>query len=338
MQANPILAEVVRGNWVENRHRGAFCVVDASGKVLASAGDVDRAIFPRSAFKAVQALAMFRSGAVDKFDLDQEMLALACASHHGQSEHIAGVERFLDRIGLTVDDLECGAHPPINAEARNALRNRGETPTAIHNTCSGKHAGMLAVARALGVSTLGYSRRTHNVQALVRECAEAVIGQPLSTDRCGVDGCSIPTWAAPLSTLAAGFARMASGEGLPAELAGAAATLFDAATNRPFLVAGTGAFDNEAMGVFGGRLMIKSGAEGVFLGALRDKGLGFALKCDDGNLDAAEVMAAELLASVTDPNEEQRAFLAGRAVRTLHNWRRIAVGHLMATEEARAQL
>lgn len=336
MQANPILAEVVRGNWVENRHRGAFCVADAGGTVVASAGDIDLPVFPRSAIKAMQALAIFESGAAEKFDLDEEMLALACASHHGQPEHVAGVSRFLERIGLSAEDLECGAHPPSNAEARRALQTRGETPTAIYNNCSGKHAGMLAVARALGVSTQGYSQRTHNVQKLVRACVEDVTGDTLTTDRCGIDGCSIPTWAAPLRSFAAGFARMATGTGLAPDRAAAATRLFDAATNQPFMIAGAGAFDSEAMRVFAGRLMVKVGAEGVYCGALRDRGLGFALKCDDGNMAAAETMIAGLLSAIAEPDDAQQAFLTGRATKTLHNWRRIAVGHLMATDAIRA--
>src|SRR6187549_378363 len=119
--ANPILAELTRGNWVENRHRGAFVVIDAAGKIIASAGDIERAVFPRSAIKSMQALAMVTSGAIDKFHLKDEELALACASHQGEDFHVSGVTSFLGHIGLTPDNLECGAHAPSNAGAREAL-------------------------------------------------------------------------------------------------------------------------------------------------------------------------------------------------------------------------
>ncbi len=243
--ANPILAEVTRGNWVENRHRGAFVVIDAAGHIIAAAGDIERPVFPRSAIKSMQALAMVTSGAIDKFHLRDEELALACASHQGEDFHVAGVTSFLGHIGLAPSDLECGAHAPTFAPAREKLRASGQQPTALHNNCSGKHSGMLAVAEALGVPTAHYVDRDHPVQKAVRSGIELVVGEPLSVDRCGTDGCSIPTWAAPLRAFARGFARMASGEGLPADIASAANRIFDAATAHPHLVGGTGTLDTD---------------------------------------------------------------------------------------------
>ncbi len=338
MQANPVLAEVRRGNWVENRHRGAFHVVDARGHVVATAGDAAHPIFPRSAIKAIQALAMFRSGAVDMFGLDDEALALACASHMGEPGHVAGVARFLERIGCTLDDLECGAHPPTNAAARKALREADEAPMALHNNCSGKHAGMLAVAKALGAPTAGYVERDHPAQQLVRACIADVIGSDLTTDRCGTDGCSIPTWAAPLEDFAAGFARMAAAEDLADDLVAPSARILDAATAHPFLIRGTDTLDTDLMAAFAGRLMLKIGAEGVFCGAVRNLGLGFALKIDDGNMKAAEVAIAALIGAIAKPDELERAALGARAVHTLTNWRRIEVGAMTAADAVHPRL
>jgi len=328
MQANPILAELTRGNWVENRHRAAFVVIDADGRVIASAGDIERAIFPRSAIKSMQALAMVTSGAIDRFELTSEELALACASHHGEDAHVSGVTHFLEHVGLSKADLECGAHQPTSSQARNALRAAGEAPSALHNNCSGKHSGMLSVALALGVPTLGYVERDHPVQMRVRAAIETVVGETLSVDRCGRDGCSIPTWAAPLRAFAQGFARMATGTGLPADLGAAANRIFDAATSHPHLVAGTGHFDTLVMEAFGGRLMQKGGAEGVQCGALRDKGWGYALKCDDGNMAASVAMIASLLLAIAEPDEKQRAVLEGFSTQTIKNVRGFEVGTL----------
>lgn len=328
LQANPVLVEQTRGPLVENRHRGAFVIVDARGTIIAAAGDTTRPVFPRSAIKAMQALAIATSGALDRLGLSSEQLALACASHHGEDVHIAGVTRFLAHIGATVHDLECGAHQPTNAPARDALRQRGQQPSALHNNCSGKHAGMLSVARALGVATAGYVRHDHPVQREVRSAIEAVIGEPLSTDRCGTDGCSIPTWAAPLASFARGFARMATGEGLPADLATAGRRIFDAATSHPQLVAGTGHFDTLVMEAFGGRLMQKGGAEGVQCGAIRNKGWGYAVKCDDGNMAASLVMVADLLQRFAEPDPAQQAVLERFSRQTIRNVRGLDVGEL----------
>ena len=330
MDANPILAETIRGNWVENRHRGAFAVVDANGTIIASAGDIERPIFPRSAIKSMQALPIFAREANGKFHHTAEELALACASHHGEDVHVQTANGLLTRIGLSAADLECGAHAPTNAAAREALRGAGAEPSPLHNNCSGKHSGMLSVALAMGVPTQGYVGREHAVQRAVRAAVEAVIGEPLSEDRCGTDGCSIPTFAAPLRAFAFGFARMATGQGIAPELGRAAQRLFDAATSHPLLVAGTGHADTLIMEAFGGRVMQKVGAEGVQCGAIRDKGWGYALKCDDGNIQASQAMLANLLLQFADPDERQREMLERYASQPIKSVRGADVGVLRA--------
>jgi L-asparaginase II len=330
MDANPVLAETIRGNWVENRHRGAYVIVDAQGAVIASAGDIERPVFPRSAIKSMQALAIFSRHAEDRFHHSDEELALACASHHGEADHVATVAQLLSRIGLSPADLECGAHPPTNAAARDALRAAGTPPGPLHNNCSGKHAGMLSVALAMGIPTQGYVARDHAVQLSVRAAIEAVIGQSLSEERCGTDGCSIPTFAAPLRAFAHGFARMATGEGLAPEMAEAARRLFDAATAHPHLVAGTDHADTVLMTAFKGRLMQKVGAEGVQCGAIRDKGWGYALKCDDGNIAASQAMLAGMLLKLAEPNEAERAALERFAHQPIKSVRGAVVGELRA--------
>lgn len=330
VQANPILAEQTRGTLVENRHRGAFVIADAEGEVIAAAGDIARPVFPRSAIKAMQAVALASSGAVAMFGLSDEELALACASHHGEPVHIEGVRRFLARLGAGEEDLECGAHQPNNAEARAALRAAGREPTPLYNNCSGKHAGMIAVARALGAPVVGYVGREHPAQLEVRRALEMVLGEELSLDRCGTDGCSIPTWAAPLSSFARGFARMATGEGLLPDIGTAARRILDAATSHPRLVAGTGHFDTLVMEAFAGRLLQKGGAEGVQCGVIRDRGWGYALKCDDGKMAASLAMVAALLSRHAGPDAAQAAVLARFVRQPIRNARGFEVGELRA--------
>lgn len=338
MPANPVLAHSVRGNWVENRHRGAICVSDASGAILASVGDVSAEIFPRSAIKAMQALPIFSTAADAKFDFDAPAIALSCASHNGEPAHTERAAAMLAALELNENALECGAHPPIDPTARKALFAAGGKPSALHNACSGKHAGMLAVARALGEDPKGYSTRAHAVQQRVRRAVEEVLNHKLTEGKCGTDGCSIPTWAAPIHAFARGFARMATGEGLSPDTARAAASILNAATGHPFLVGGTGSFDTEAMEVFEGRLMLKFGADGVYCGALRDSGIGFALKCDDGSVPAATAMVAALLLSTASPTPQQAIILERRARQIQRNWSGHEVGYLEATPDARLAL
>ena len=332
MEANPILAEAIRGNWVENRHRGAYVVVDADGAIIASAGDIERPIFPRSAIKSMQALPIFARHAEGKFHHTEQELALACASHHGEDVHVATANGLLTRIGLSAADLECGAHAPTNAAAREALRAAGAEPSPLHNNCSGKHSGMLSVALAMGVPTSGYVAREHEVQRAVRAAVEAVIGESLTEGKCGTDGCSIPTFAAPLRAFAYGFARMSTGKGLPEDMASAARHLFDAATTHPHLVAGTAHPDTLLMEAFKGRLMQKGGAEGVQCGAIRDKGWGYALKCDDGNMAASHAILAGVLLKFADPDAEQRALIETLAHQPIKNVRGATVGEMRTVE------
>ena len=335
MPANPILAQSVRGNWIENRHRGAICVADAQGRVLVSAGDIAAEIFPRSAIKAMQALPIFSTGADARFGLAGPAIALSCASHNGEPAHTELAAAMLAALDLGEADLECGIHPPIDPAARKALFAAGGKPSTLHNACSGKHSGMLAVALALGEDPGGYSTRAHPVQQHVRRAVEEVLDHPLTEGKCGTDGCSIPTWAAPLHAFAKGFARMATGEGLSPQTASAASAIFDAATSHPFLVGGTGSFDTEAMEAFEGRLMLKFGADGVYCGALRDTGIGFALKCDDGSVPAATAMVAALLSEIATPTSQQAELLDRHARKILRNWAGHEVGYLEATADAR---
>jgi L-asparaginase II len=222
---NPILVDVMRGNAVESTHRGAIAVVDADGAVLASLGDIERPIFPRSAVKVLQALPLVASGAADQLGLTTEELALACASHGGEEIHARTAARMLAKAGLDADALECGAHWPYLETAARALAVRGEEPSALHNNCSGKHAGFLCLACAMNGNgpnlkqyAKGYVAAEHPVMREVSAALQAATGFDLGSTARGTDGCSIPTYAIPLRHLALGFARVATGIGLSAAM------------------------------------------------------------------------------------------------------------------------
>jgi L-asparaginase II len=230
---NPVLVEVIRGPLVESRHRGAVAVSDAEGQIVFAIGDLAVPVFPRSAVKALQALPLIEQGAVDRFSLSDEELALACASHSGEAAHVAGVEWMLAKAGFKPSDLRCGAHWPI-AQAAAAAMARSGAPSPLHNNCSGKHAGFLCVARALGVDHADYWRPEHPVQHLVRSVLEDFTGAALGETVCAIDGCSVPTWAAPLRNLAHGMAKFGVGRGVSAERARAVAQLRQACANKPW--------------------------------------------------------------------------------------------------------
>jgi L-asparaginase II len=328
--SNPALVEVVRGALVESRHCGAVAVSDAGGRLAFALGEIERPVYPRSAIKALQALTLVESGAADRYGLAPEEVALACASHSGEPDHVATATRMLARAGLEPSALKCGAHWPIHQPSGQALARAGASATPLHNNCSGKHAGFLCAACAMDADRTRYTEPAHPVQRAVKATLEALGGVAVGEDVCAVDGCSAPTWAIPLMALARAFARFGSGEGLAPERAKAAMQLRAACAKNPWHVAGTGRFDTEVMRAFGPRVFIKGGAEGVHCAALPELCLGVAVKCDDGAGRAAEVMMAATLARLL-PDEADRAALTPFTRPTLRNWNGIAIGSLRPT-------
>src|SRR3984893_3893934 len=231
---NPVLVEVLRGGLVESVHRGAVCVVDARGATVLALGDVTAPVFPRSAVKALQALPLVESGAADRYRLGDEELALACGSHGGEPAHVAVVERMLARAGLDATALECGAHRPSHSPSAEVLVRAGRAASALHNNCSGKHAGFLCLARHLGVEHRGYVALNHPVQRAVRTAIEQLTGATLGEDRCGVDGCFVPTWRGPLGNRARPSPASGPGQGLRGPGPEAAARPRGACARKPF--------------------------------------------------------------------------------------------------------
>jgi len=328
---NPVLVEAVRGRRLESSHCGAVAVVDGDGRAVLSLGDIDRPVYPRSAVKALQALPLIETGAADRYAFADEELALACASHGGEPAHIATAERMLTQAGLAPTSLACGPHWPLHQPAAQALARAGGMPLALHNNCSGKHAGFLCVACTMGMDKQTYTDPAHPVQRGVKAVLESLMGVPLDDDNRAVDGCSVPTWAVPLWALALAFARFGSGLGMLPVRAAAASRLRQACANRPWHVAGTGRFCTIAMERLGERVFVKTGAEGMFCAALPEQGLGLAVKCDDGAGRAAEVAMAALIARFAALDDADRSHLDRFVRPSLRNWNGIVVGELRPT-------
>lgn len=334
---NPILIDVLRGGAVESRHAGAVAVVDASGAVHTALGDIDRPVFPRSAIKLLQALPLVASGAAEAFALDDAELALACASHSGEPEHVATAAGLLAKLELDETALECGTQWPSREPVLRGMVARGELATPLHNNCSGKHGGFVCVAclmaRHAGAEPAefarGYVAAEHPVMREVSAALSAATGVDVERAPRGTDGCSIPTFALPLRSLALAFARCGTGQGLSDGHARAARRLRQAVAAAPFMVGGTDRFDTRLMQAFGERLFCKVGAEGVYCAALPELGLGVALKIDDGAVRAAEAaMAAVAQALLHTENE----LLRGYSHLALRNWRGLDVGALRPAE------
>jgi L-asparaginase II len=337
--SNPVLVYAHRGDAVESQHAGAIAIVDGDGALVAALGDVDRPVFPRSAIKLLQALPLVASGAAETLGLSDDELALACASHNGEPAHVQTAAAMLAKAGLDVSALECGTHWPYHDESQHALTAAGQEPTALHNNCSGKHAGFACMgclmARGRGTSAAdflrGYVQPDHPLMQEVSSAVQAATGCDLGRAPRGIDGCSIPTYGIPLRQLALGFARIATGIGLSADHADAAQRLRRAIAQTPFMVGGSGRFDTRVMQHFGERVCCKVGAEAMYCAALPEQGLGVAIKIDDGSGPrAAEVAMAAVIEAFVPLSAEDAAFIHAFTDVPLRNWRGIDVGRLAA--------
>ena len=341
--SNPILVEVLRGATLESAHSGAFVVTDTDGTVVASLGDINRPVFPRSAIKVLQALPLVTSGAAERLHLSDAELALACASHNGEPEHVATALGMLKRCGLDAGALECGTQWPAREMVLRGMFARHEQAGPLHNNCSGKHAGFVCVACQLAIAqgsdpgefSRGYVRAEHPVMKEVSAALAACTDTDLSRAPVGTDGCSIPTYAIPLRQLALAFARVGTGQGLSTERAKAARRLRQAVARAPFMVGGTARFDTLVMQQLGERVFCKIGAEGVYCASFPELGFGVALKIDDGNARGAEVAMAALIEAFVSLNEADTALLASLSTPQLNNWNGIKVGSLRASEGLR---
>jgi L-asparaginase II len=326
---NPILVQVHRGTQVESVHRGAWALVDRTGQVREGAGQVRAPIFSRSAVKCLQALPLVESGAADAAGYGPEDLALALASHSGEPRHTNRVASILERLELGVEGLDCGSQPPNDPGTRRALAAAGEAPSALHNNCSGKHAGFLALARHLGADPGGYLDPEGPVQAQVRDAMGELTGQDPAALEFAIDGCSAPTWRVPLVSLGRAFARVANPGQEGDTRRAACERLTAAAAAHPSLVAGShGRICTELLEASGGRLFPKIGAEAVYAVGVRGADVALVMKIDDGAFRAVHALVVHLLAKLELLGEAQLEPVRHWADAPLTNWAGREVGRM----------
>jgi L-asparaginase II len=287
--------QLTRGDIVESVHFGAIAAVDSTGKLVAWYGDPDLLTFTRSSAKPLQALPFLESGGMSYFDLTLQEVALLCASHSGTDEHMAVIQSIQAKTGVRESDLMCGVHTVYDRKTAEAMRERGETPTPNRHNCSGKHTGMLAFARLLGVSTdpeeSPYIDPHHPVQQRILKTLAEMADLRVDEIHIGVDGCSAPNFALPLRNTALAFARLCQPDGLSESRAEVCRLIIKAMLTYPDMIGGPEKFDTILMQAGQGRLICKGGAEGfqafgIMPGAIEpgSPALGVAFKISDGDL------------------------------------------------------
>jgi L-asparaginase II len=302
------LVELTRGGTLENQHFGAIAVINAQGQLLAQAGDPHWLTFTRSTLKALQALPFMEGGGPAQFGFSSEQVALMCASHSGEPMHVKQVQGMLDKAGVGYKALRCGCHAPYFLEL-GVAPEPGLVVDERHNNCSGKHTGFLAYCVQHGLAQETYLDPGHPLQQAIRRDVARAARLPEQALKMGIDGCSAPNYAMPLSHLALAYARLATGL-RDGELGESFAQLGDAMSAHPELVSGTGRNDEALMRAGRGDWVTKVGAEGVQVVASKSRGEAFALKISDGSKPALFAATVEVLEQLGWLDADQRAALA----------------------------
>lgn len=325
--------EVVRGTIVESRHRVHAAVVDAEGTLRAFIGNPDLVTFFRSCAKPFQAIVLVQDGAAERFGFTLEELAICCGSHSGEPRHLAVVAAMLEKAGVDADALACGPHLPHDTQTRRDLAEQGMEPGRLHNNCSGKHVGMLALARAHGWETHGYERLEHPVQGRILGEVARWAGIPVEAIGLGVDGCAAVNFAMPLRQMSFAWASLAA-----AARRGEhdAACIIRAMTTHPEMVAGERRICTELMRLTEGRLVAKVGAEGLYCVGVPGAELGIAIKVEDGASRASAPAILSVLRQLDLISEDDLGTLGSHAYPDQMNTAGEVIGQLRPNLELRS--
>ena len=332
--------EATRGDLVESIHSGAFAVVNNKGELLASWGDPESITYMRSSAKPFQALPFIENNGDVFYGLNNEEIAVLCASHTGTNDHVSIIAGMQQKMGLEEKMLQCGTHTPLNSETWMEMNKRGEKPTPIRHMCSGKHTGMLGFAQMTGADTESYLSMNNPVQQAILTTFSEMTACPVESIAIGIDGCSAPNFAVPLRNAAFAFAKLCQPDGLPPARASACERLTSAMRNYPDMIAGPGKFDTLAMGLTNRKIISKTGAEGyqclgIMPGAIEpgSPGLGIALKIADGDAEerARPLVSLEILRQLGAITSAECDALSKFGPRKIFNFAKLQIGEYRPT-------
>ena len=329
------LVEVTRGNIVESMHYGAFAVVDSDGNLLAAGGDPKMVTFMRSSSKPLQILPLLEKGGAEHYHLSEQEIALICSSHSGTDEHVSVLKSLQKKIGIGPEDLQCGISPPIDKATFKRMLMDNEESTTLRQNCSGKHSGMIALAKILNIPFEDYVLPEHPIQKIILDSFADMVGFDRDKIIIGIDGCSVPVFAIPLYNAALGYAKLCDPKNETPVRAEACRTVTKSMASYPFMVAGPDRFDTAIMSTCHGTIVSKSGAEGFQSTGIMPNvlyegspGIGICLKIIDGDTEhrARPTVIIEILRKLKAISQENIDDLANYYVRPVKNWRNMEVG------------
>lgn len=323
-----LLAKKYRGSLVDLLHHGHIAVSDYKGNILYSCGDYKRITFARSSAKPIQAIPVVESGALEKYNITNRELAVMCASHNAENFHVDAVKSILLKSGLDEEYLQCGSHYPMAKYVENEFRAKGIKPRNIHSDCSGKHAGMLITAKTYDESLDDYYKVYHPVQKRILNTLSEVCDIDKSEIEIACDGCGVPVHAMPLYKFAQGYGRMSKTEIFEKNRGNAIKRITDAMTAHRDMVAGSDRFCTDIMAAFGDRLFAKSGAAAFYAVGLKNKGIGIAVKMEDGSSHLVPKVVLEILTQIGVITREEAVSLKKYTDYNVYNFKHEVVGKI----------
>jgi L-asparaginase II len=329
---NPILVEVYRNTILESFHRGVVCVVNKDGDVIYREGDVNQICYPRSAMKLLQVLPLIENGGIEKFNFTLEEIAIMCGSHNAEPEHLRVVNSILSKIGLDKESLFCGPQYPSSKRDANALIKKDEKPHHIHNNCSGKHAGMLALCILLGVSTENYIDPTHPIQQLILNACSEMYEYSSEKMTVALDGCSAPIFSVPVYNQALSYKNIVHPIQFNTKRQAACKIIIEAISTYPFMVAGSKRYCTDMMKICAPKIIGKTGAEGIFNIGLTEERIGVCIKIDDGKMLPQYNVAQAFVESTNLFSKEKLTPLEHYRQEPLLNFNKFLTGEIIVRE------
>lgn len=332
MTQNPILVENYRGETLESFHRGVVCIVNEQGKLISSIGNPEQICFPRSTMKLFQHLPLLMHPEVKKYNLTLEDMAIMCGSHNGEQIHREHAHSLLERAKLSEGQLKCGAQMPELQRDKIAMYVRSESPNALYNNCSGKHAGFLLYCQLMGYDIETYLNPDHPLQKEIKQACSEIYEFDISKMQVAKDGCSAPIYSVPLVNQAIGYKNLVAPTKALEKYAGAFHKIVEACTSFPYLVAGDKRYCTALMKLAGDRIVAKTGADGVYCLALRDRKWGIAVKMDDGKMGPQYIVVQNILERLGVLTSDECNQLKEYHSETVLNYAKLETGRVCASE------
>lgn len=331
-----ILLKIYRGNLIENIYRGDISIVDKKGKSIFLVGDNKKITYWRSAAKPIQVMPVIYSGAADKYKLTDKEIAIMTSSHNGEQKHVKLIYNILAKIGLDEKALLCGVHPPVHKPTAKYLHQNKIKISPVYNPCSGKHVAQLTLCQYYGWSINDYYKLEHPIQQMILNVVAKMTEYPKERIYLGIDGCGVPVFGLPIKNMSYAYERMVNWEILDSEYQQASKRIVMSMTKYPEIVGGTGRFDTDLIRISEGKLLAKSGANGVFcIGVRNEKGMGITIKMESGNMKFLPLVVVQILCQLKILSIEKLNKLKKHCPLWMKNYRNEKVGKFISDFELR---